>query len=68
MRGGIKMKQISFWKWLLQTLLPFVLFVTYRETQVEPFTSEHQVASFVVLVVVYFVWHIYVDLVRDGKL
>ena len=62
------MKQKKFWKWLLQTILPFVLFVTYSATQVEPFISEHQVARVVILVVIYCIWHIYVDLVRDGKL
>ena len=62
------MRRKNIWTWLLQTFLPVVLFITYVRTQVEPFSSEHTVARYAILVGLYLVWHIYVDLVRDGKL
>ena len=62
------MKGKNIWKWLLQTFLPVALFIVYEHTQVEPFSSEHAVARYAILVGLYLVWHIYVDLVRNDKL
>lgn len=44
------------------------LFVAYTSTQTEPFSSEHTVIRYVVLVGLYVIWHTYVDLVREDKL
>lgn len=62
------MKRTSIWKWLLQTFLPVGLFVAYSSTQTEPFSSEHAIAKFVILVGLYTIWHIYVNLVREDRL
>ena len=62
------MKGKNIWKWLLQIFLPVALFIAYAHTQVDPFSSEHTVARYVILAGLYFIWHIYVELVRNGKL
>ena len=55
-------------KKILQILLPVGFVFVCAHTQAEPFVSDHKIASFVILVVMYFFWHAYVDLVRDGRL
>ena len=63
------MEKVSkFLKWFLQVTLPVALFQTFAYTQVEPFSSEHTVARYVILLVSYLTWHLYVNCVRDGKL
>lgn len=56
------------WKRLLQVFVPVVLFNVYSSIQTEPFSSEHTIAKYVILVVIYITWHAYVDLVREDKL
>lgn len=62
------MEEKNIWKWALQTFLPVILFITYEQTQTEPFSSEHAIARYVILIGLYFAWNIYVTLVRKGKL
>jgi len=61
-------KEKKLWKWLLQTFLPVGLFVAYSALDNAPFSSEHPVAKIAILIVIYLVFHLYVDFVRDGKL
>lgn len=62
------MEEKSIWKWALQAFLPVILFIAYEQTQTEPFSSEHVVARYVILIGLYCAWHIYVNLVRKGRL
>ncbi len=62
------MEEKNIWKWALQAFLPVILFITYGLTQTEPFSSEHSIARYVILIGLYSAWHIYVNLVRKGKL
>ena len=62
------MVEKTWWQWAIQIIVPMILFLSYGKANEKEFKSEHPIASLILWIGVYFVFYVYVNLVRDGIL
>ena len=56
------------WQWVIQVIVPVILFLLYGKVDEEEFKSEYPIASLILRIGLYVVFSVYVDLVRNGIL
>ena len=58
----------TWWQWVIQIIVPVILFLSFGKVNEKEFKSEHPVANLILWIGVYVVFNVYVNLVRNGIL
>ena len=67
-RMRYSMVEKTWWQWVIQVIVPVILFISYGIVNEEEFKSKHPIANSILWIGVYVVFNVYVDLVRNGIL
>jgi len=62
------MVEKTWWQWAIQVIAPVILFLSYGKVNEEEFKSKHLIANSILRIGVYYVFHMYINLVRNGIL